>query len=304
VVTIYILIPFLVIPQIILSGIIVKYEKLNPQISSPSRIPFYGEVITARWAYEGLATYQYINNDYETNFYYWDKVQSNAGFKSNFLIKDLQNKLAEVKQDYMDPDKAESVAYNLRVIRNEIEDEFLERLIFKEYYPEAPDYSMGEHLDQLYPESLDDDIIAYTEKYLSALRAFYTDTYKAAYEGKNGITNDFNLDKLQELKRKHYNETLEEFVTNKNVFERITEYNGQLIQKIDPIFHDPVHRFIKAHFYAPRKMIFGVFLPTIWVNVIVIWIMTIVFYVLLYFRALKRLLDFFESIGRRKKYRQ
>ena len=36
VVTIYILIPFLVIPQIILSGVIVKFEKLNPNISSPS----------------------------------------------------------------------------------------------------------------------------------------------------------------------------------------------------------------------------------------------------------------------------
>jgi ABC transport system ATP-binding/permease protein len=49
VVTIYILIPFLVIPQIILSGVIVKYEKLNPTISSPDEIPFYGEIITARW---------------------------------------------------------------------------------------------------------------------------------------------------------------------------------------------------------------------------------------------------------------
>jgi ABC-type multidrug transport system ATPase subunit len=55
VVTIYILIPFLVIPQIILSGVIVKYEKLNPTISSPNKIPFYGEIITARWGYEGLA---------------------------------------------------------------------------------------------------------------------------------------------------------------------------------------------------------------------------------------------------------
>ena len=35
VVTIYILIPFLVIPQIILSGVMVKFEKLNPNISSP-----------------------------------------------------------------------------------------------------------------------------------------------------------------------------------------------------------------------------------------------------------------------------
>ncbi len=47
VVTIYILIPFLVIPQIILSGVMVKFEKLNPNISSPVSIPIYGEFITA-----------------------------------------------------------------------------------------------------------------------------------------------------------------------------------------------------------------------------------------------------------------
>ena len=64
VITIYILIPFLVIPQLILSGIIVKFEKLNPNISNPRDIPFYGEIITARWAYEALAVYQYKENDY------------------------------------------------------------------------------------------------------------------------------------------------------------------------------------------------------------------------------------------------
>ena len=38
VVTIYILIPFLVIPQIILSGVMVKFDKLNPK--SPNLSPF------------------------------------------------------------------------------------------------------------------------------------------------------------------------------------------------------------------------------------------------------------------------
>ena len=70
VVTIYILIPFLVIPQIILSGVMVKFEKLNPNISSPVAIPVYGEFITARWGYEALAVKQFINNKYEQPFYH------------------------------------------------------------------------------------------------------------------------------------------------------------------------------------------------------------------------------------------
>ena len=59
-VTIYIIIPFLIIPQIVLSGIIVRYENLNPEIVVPNKIPWFGEIITARWAYEALAVDQFV----------------------------------------------------------------------------------------------------------------------------------------------------------------------------------------------------------------------------------------------------
>lgn len=300
VVTIYILIPFLVIPQIILSGVIVKYEKLNPTISSPSRIPLYGEIFSARWAYEGLATYQFMNNEYEKHFYYWDKVRSNAGFKSNFLLKDLQNKLEAVAGDLEKEDAADRIAYNLEVIRNEIEKEYRDRLIFKSYYPETPAFSM-KGSDQLHPGTINPEILEYTGEYLSALREFYSTTYRTAYKASDDITHRFDLNELQAMKRKHHNESLEEFVTNKNEFERITEYKGALIQKIEPIFLDPTSRFVRAHFYAPRKMVFGTYFPTIWVNIMVIWVMTLLLYILLYFRVLKRILEMFEGTGSRQR---
>ena len=133
VVTIYILIPFLVIPQIILSGIIVKYENLNPTISSPLRIPIYGEIITARWAYEALATHQFMENEYQKHFYLDDKVESVAGFKSDFLLKNLQNKLNFVKDNYKDEEHAAQVQYNLEVLASEIEKEYESRLVLKTY---------------------------------------------------------------------------------------------------------------------------------------------------------------------------
>ncbi|MCJ7716690.1 MAG: ATP-binding cassette domain-containing protein, partial [Anaerolineales bacterium] len=150
VVTIYILIPFLVIPQIILSGIIVKYENLNPQISSPKRIPFYGEIITARWAYEGLATYQFMNNKYQKNFYHWDKLKSNANLKANFHLKDLMNKLKFVERNLNIPEETDKVKYNLMALRIEINDEYKERMILHDYYDSAPTFSM-KYVDDLYP---------------------------------------------------------------------------------------------------------------------------------------------------------
>jgi len=44
-------------------------------------------------------------------------------------------------------------------------------------------------------------------------------------------------------------------------------------------------------------MVFGQFIPTIWVNVMVIWAMTLMIYILLYYRVLKKLLDFLERIS-------
>ena len=46
-------------------------------------------------------------------------------------------------------------------------------------------------------------------------------------------------------------------------------------------------------------MLAGRFIPTLWVNVMVIWFMTIVLYILLYYRVLKRLLAYSEQISYR-----
>ena len=302
VVTIYILIPFLVIPQIILSGIIVKFENLNPQISSPKRIPFYGEVITARWAYEGLATYQFMNNDYQKIFYDWEKLKSNSSLKANFLLKEQLNKLTYIErnlENQENPEVQKKIEYNLAAIQTEIQDELAERLIMHQYYDQAPTFTM-KYLDQLSPELINREVLAYTREYLQTLKDFYSLTFKGAVNKINEIVQTFNLEELQELERSSANKTLEEFVCNNKTFDYYTEYKGDMIQKRDPIYLDPTYKFIKAHFYAPRKMIAGTFIPTLWVNVMVIWFMTIILYILLYYRLLKKLLDFMEKSPQRK----
>jgi len=300
VVTIYILIPFLVIPQIILSGIIVKYENLNPKISSPMRIPFYGEIMSARWAYEGLATHQFINNRFQRNFYYHDKVMSNASFRSNFQIRELQNKLVFIERNLENDGEAENVRDAFTLLRNEIRDEYRERMIMHAYYEETPTYFLKD-VEELRAGRAGEELLAYTGEYLQALKEFYIQANKEAQAGKNTVMARFEPEALKQLRQDHYNEKLEEFVTNKNTFERITEFKGNLIRKYDPIYADPTHPFVKAHFYAPRKMVFGSFIPTLWVNVMVIWFMTLLLYILLYYRVLKKVLDFAERILSRRK---
>ncbi|MDX2432375.1 MAG: ATP-binding cassette domain-containing protein [Bacteroides sp.] len=301
VVTIYILIPFLVIPQIILSGVIVKFENLNPQISSPKSIPWYGELITARWAYEGLATYQFMNNEYQANYYDQNKLQSIGNLKGNIQIVQLLNKIDYVERNLEKEELSDEVAYSLLVLRNEIRKEFKERLILKSYHDPTPGFSM-KFIDQLYPELINQEMIAYTREYLETLKTFYKGTFKNASNDIDKITKSFDRETLKKLQRDYSNKTLAEFVTNNKSFDYYTEFKrkGEMIQKRDPIYLDPTHKFIKAHFYAPRKMVAGKFVPTLWVNIAVIWFMTLGIYLLLYFRVLKKLLDLFEGLSPRK----
>ena len=72
---------------------------------------------------------------------------------------------------------------------------------------------------------------------------------------------------------------------------RSRRYRDRLYQNYDQIFYDPENRLVKAHFYAPRKQVFGVYASTLAVNTGVIWFMTLIVYLLLYFRVLLKILE-------------
>jgi len=293
VVTIYILIPFLVIPQIILSGIIVKYEKLNPTISSPSNIPIYGEVIVARWAYEALAVYQFKENKYQKPFYIYDEAMSISDFKRNYWLKSLQNKIDFCIRNFDNKEKSEEFQSALNLLHNEIVREMTSprssKLIFSKY-------------TQINPTDITLELLDEMNQYLELVRKYYVKLYNKANNEKDQFISKFQSteegkEQFLELKRRYHNESLSEFVRNSGEVERIIEYDGQLIQKVDPIYLYPESKFIRSHFYAPAKSVFGYYVSTYWVNVIVIWLSSIMLYLILYYRLFKRLLDRLEQIG-------
>lgn len=286
VVTIYILIPFFVIPQIMLSGIIVKFEKLNPRIISvPTSVPWYGEIITARWAYEALAVYQFKNNNFQKQFYLYDKAMSVADFKKNYWTVNLINKLDFLERNLENEDQREVIEKDLRVLKNEIKKEL-----------QNNGNVSFEYADDLELATISPMLIQETRDYLNMIKQYYIKLYNKYNNEKDQYTNSLQKDQKGReeyfrIKREYDNETLNEFVTNSNVLERIIEYKDQLYQKINPIYIDPQNKFIKAHFYAPRKQIFGTYISTFTINVIVLWFSTISLYIILYYRLLKKFLD-------------
>jgi ABC-type multidrug transport system ATPase subunit len=295
VVTIYMWIPFLVIPQIMLSGIIVKFEKLNPDISSPTGIPWYGEIMTARWAYEGLAVYQFRNNKFQSQFYLYDKAMSVADFRKNYWTVNLMNKVDNIERNISDKSQSDIIAKDFRVLHNEISKELRNNPNLKFAY-----------LDRLNPGSADLTVFEETRDYLNRIRLYNIKLYNKYSDEKDKLISTLQKDEKGReeyfrVKREYDNESLNEFVTNSNVMERIIEYKDQLYQKINPIYIDPQSKFIKAHFYAPRKQIFGNFISTFWANIAVLWGITLILYIILYYRLLKQTLDIGERISDRIK---
>jgi len=292
VVTIYILIPFLIIPQIILSGVLVKFEKLNPNISSPVSIPFYGELVTARWGYEALAVEQFVNNRYERKFYEYDKRMSEARFKKDYWNSRIKMKLEGLKSDLKKDTKNNDFKDDLNLVRNE----------FRKEMATLPEIRFG-FLDSFTPEKVTTDILDSALEYTEKLRKYYVAKYNEANSIKDQyVTRLESADKeaFVRLRNEYYNNSLEELVTFKNESQKLIDYKGEIIQKLDPVYMDPASKCIKAHFYSPFKMLFGYRLDTYLVNIIVIWLMTLVLYLVLYFRVLKLILNSGEKLFRRK----
>jgi ABC transport system ATP-binding/permease protein len=294
VVTIYILIPFLVIPQIILSGVMVKFDKLNPNISSPVSIPVYGEFITARWGYEALAVNQFINNKYEMPFYYFEKEMSKAQFKKDYWSVEIKGALDNIINDLDKGVKDKEFEDDLLLVSNEI----------KKQMAITPDIKFA-YTDQLTPDRITVEVAKSAISYIETIRKVYVNVYNEAGNRKDALKTRLtgeNLQKFLKLRDSYHNKSLEEFVKDRNESTKIFIYKGELVQKLDPIFMDSKNNLIRAHFYAPQKQIFGIKVDTYIVNVIVLWIITFILYLALYFRVLKRLLDSGEDFfGKKKK---
>ena len=289
VVTIYILIPFLVIPQIILSGVMVKYEKLNPHaLGSPTVIPFYGEGITARWGYEALAVEQFVNNKYERHYYSYEKKMSEANYIKLYWKEKLSEKLMNIEKG-LGGTRDATFNDDLEFVRREIKKQ-----------TSRNDAIPFDYLDKLNPEQVNADVLQSAKRFVDDTRQAYIKIYNAENNAKESLKEkdmqEMGKEKFHNYYASYFNDKLKEFVTNENDMEKTIEFKNRLYRKDGPIYMDPEFNFIKAHFYAPQKMIFGKPIDTFIVNVIVIWVMTIALYFVLYFRLLKRGLDSVEVI--------
>lgn len=291
-VTIYITIPLLLIPQLILSGVVVSFDRLNPTLSNPSKVPIIGELMASRWGYEALSVTQFKDNLYTRNFYPYDKVISQAEYKNLYLYPAIEADLKFINRHIREKKNEALINEHLSSIQSELRKEMDANHIPADKFTAINDLTLEAYSEKTYEA---------TELFMKVMKIIYNKKASKASSAKEEIKTrmlkDGN-DNFIALKQDHENDMVQLFLKNTGSKDRIIETKDGFTQKVYPIYQDPKPRHaldMRAHFFAPTKHFGGRYFDTLYFNLMVIWLMSLLLVISLYFDVFKKVVHIFDK---------
>ena len=261
VVAIYISIPMLLIPQILLCGLVVSFTDLNPK-STTGNVPLIGDLIPSRWSYEALAVTFFSDNEYKRHFFDIEKEKYETQYYNMGLLYELQSQLETMKDEKkrgkkVDPKHMEVIRTNLPLVT--------------EFCGIQP-YQGDESYQSLYDYMKDaENLLAKRSNDLS-LKA---DQFVSEYIRKHG------KDALLDLKRQHHNIKLEDCVIGADQKHMIEVIDNYVVPRTGLIFLTPQSTMGRAPFYSSEKILGQWHIKTLWFNMAVLLLMCIITTILL-----------------------
>lgn len=261
VVAIYISIPMLLIPQILLCGLVVSFSDLTPK-STTGNVPLIGDIIPSRWSYEALAVTSFTDNPYEAPFFELDKQKYENQFYNMGVLNELQSQL-ETKKDEekkgkpVDPMHLETIRMNLPEIT-----------AYCQMKPYQGDYSYT----SLYDYMKEAENILAKRSNEATLKADNKMAAMIREQGKESIL---------QLKRDNYNIKLEDCVIGADQRQMLDVIDGHLVPRMSIIYLTPRSQCGRAPFYSSEKIIGSWHIKTLWFNMSVLLLMCIILIILL-----------------------
>lgn len=310
-ITIYIIIPLLIIPMMVLSGAMFPFDKLNRKIGSVEKVPVIAELMPTRWTYEALMVSQFKDNRYCTmsynkqgeTFYDLQKKISQAEFNKVYRIPEIHKALALSLSEYRNYSrKAEA---NTDLPGNIKNPEFSKLpLVRKELEKMNTLYGLPlfRYLDNLTPEKFSVQTADSARIFLDRLDDIFNKVSNSASDRKDRFYT-LNRTRLDTLRDNYFNFKLEEIVTKYYERNKILIYKNSIVQNFDPIYLDPSGRGIlrfRTHFYAPSKYFLGSGIDTFYFNVGLVLLSTVILYLILYYELLGKAVKYVERLRLRK----
>ena len=256
VVAIYICIPLLLIPQILLCGLVVSFSDLTPK-STTGNVPLIGDVIPSRWSFEALAVTSFTDNAYERNFFLSDKEKYETQYYNIGVLYELQSQLETMKSEQqtgkeVNPEHLEVIKTNLPLLTS---------------YCKMDAYEGDWSYSSLYDYMKEAENLL-TER--SNRITLLADKQTARFVKENG------KDVLLQLKRDNYNLQLEDCVIGMENQRMLDVIDNHIVARTGLVFLTPLSHNGRAPFYSSEKIIGDWHIKTIWFNLSVLLLMSII----------------------------
>lgn len=255
VVSIYITIPLLLIPQILLCGLVVHFEDLNPR-SKTGNVPIIGDVIPSRWAYEALATATFTMNDYKKLTYDLDREKFTCQFYEHKYIYELESQL-ETLNDRQKKGKTPDPSYRA-ILKTGLE-RLAEACALEPYKGDGSYASLSAYLENASSVLSDrgNKITLLTDKRLVP------------------IAREQGNEALAKLKKDNYNTQLENLMVNLGAKNSYAIVGDHIVPRIGQAYLTPVSKNGRAPFYSGVKILGSTEIPTYWFNLCVLLLMCV-----------------------------
>ncbi len=261
VVAIYISIPLLLIPQILLCGLVVSFSDLTPK-SKTGNVPIIGDLIPSRWSFEALAVTSFTDNKYERLFFNLDREKYETQFYNIGYLYEIQSQLETLKDEQthgkdVKPEHMEVIRTNLPIVTE---------------YCGMKAYQGDESYTSLY-------------NYMKEAEKILAKRSNQATLKVDALTADFirnyGKDALLDLKRNNFNLKLEDFVISAGNHKLLDVIDNTIVPRTGPIFLTPRNKTGRAPFYSSVKILGDTPVKTLWFNMAVLLLMSVIVTILL-----------------------
>ncbi len=276
-VTIYILIPLLLIPQMLLSGVVISYDDLLAPHARRREVPAYANLLPSRWAYEALVVEQFCHNAYTRHVLEADARLRRAEYELDYYLPELLGLAQSIPVLREQGASVERIAQNLEILRQEwarLDARF--------------GLSAGGRTTDFTPAKYQDDMAREVVRGLGEARNVVFGQRREAAAEKKAIEarleQTLGREELAALKKRHTNRSIEEQVLKWRELEPVGVARDGLFARTLPIYQTPESRLGGSHFLARHKRVGDHLVPTYSFNLLAIHALTFILYLILCFR--------------------
>ncbi|MFW5821480.1 MAG: ABC transporter permease, partial [Bacteroidota bacterium] len=283
--SIYILIPFFVIPNLLFTGYLIPFNSTAPKKDFNRSVPIIANFLPTRWSYEVLVVDQFRENPYNEYFFKEEKKMYRSGFLLANVIPALNTELDKALQLKYASDDDDELKESLNLIKNEL-------ILFSAFEHIAP----YENITILNVSDFDSTLYNETYGYLTYLR-FLMENLIAESEAniikiQETVSDSLRGTGLEEFKSLHANRAIDYLVRGSNPEGEVLIKNSNLVKIGSPVYIRPESVFGRSHFYASEKRFNKQYLSVDRFNMTALWILNLILYMLLLsktFEAIKKI---------------